>query len=710
MNKVGACPPPSARLCCAAVIRRLLIFLALGAVAGLPPAALAAQPDLKASRLDTDVATGDFVATGNARLVWENLLLVADEIRFNPRTQVATAKGQVQLTQGPRRLLADKLTYKLQDRSFTVEDLRIGEYPYYFSGARAEGTRDLITVFDAMGSYTEPHRLAPSVRAAKIVYARNKTVQADSARIGLGATVPISLPKFEQSVDDPFLSYMDATFGYRASLGAYLGFAAQIPVLPSVKLGGEMTYFSKRGLLLGPGGRYDTQIGGQELWGSFRSSYIHDTGERLQDVLSRPIPKDRGYVRWEHRQNIRPELSIAGRLAYWSDSEIVRDFVAEEFVPVQTPDSFLEGMYRADNYVVSLFTRLQPNDYIRVQQRLPELRYELLPMAIGLGFYERFHASLAVLRESAVSIYPTVRSDRFDAYYGISRPFRATEWFTFTPVAGARLTHYERATGGKDNYTRTLGEVGFDANLRTSGVFEYKNPSWGIDGIRHLLTPRLSYRYVPDVEKGRPYIPAIDRRVFSTYLQPLGLGDQRNVDELGGSNTLRLGLDNTFQTRHAEYGSRNLLIFNVAADLRVDRELGQDRWSDIHTEAIFTPANWLQLDIYQSVSPSTLRIRELNTGIRIVDGDVWSVRLGNRYLKHDIQEYILDGRYRLNEAYHPFARFHYDVRESRFVEQTVGLRQIINNLWTIDYAMSFYSGRRRESNFGFSLRVNLLGF
>jgi LPS-assembly protein len=212
------------------------------------------------------------------------------------------------------------------------------------------------------------------------------------------------------------------------------------------------------------------------------------------------------------------------------------------------------------------------------------------------------------------------------------------------------------------------------------------------------------------VEKGRPYIPAIDRRVFSTYLQPLGLGDQRNVDELSGSNTLRLGLDNTFQTRHAEYGSRNLLIFNVAADLRVDRELGQDRWSDIHTEAIFTPAHWLQLDIYQSVSPSTLRIRELNTGIRIVDGDVWSVRLGNRYLKHDIQEYILDGRYRLNEAYHPFARFHYDVRESRFVEQTVGLRQIINNLWTIDYAMSFYSGRRRESNFGFSLRVNLLGF
>jgi LPS-assembly protein len=511
-------------------------------------------------------------------------------------------------------------------------------------------------------------------------------------------------------LNDPFLSYMDATMGYRGSLGAYLGVSALIPVADGLKLGGGTTYYSKRGVLVGPAGKYDANMGGQEIWGNFDAGYIHDTGDRLQDVLSRPVRKDRGYVHWEHHQNVRENLSINGNIDYWSDSEVVRDFVQERFVGIQTPDSFLEGQYTQNNYIVSLFTRFQPNDYIRVQQRLPELRFDLLPTSIGHGVYERSSASIAILREEDVSIYPERKSDRFDFYYGLERPITPTDWLTFTPVAGGRITHYARAENGKDNYTRVLGELGFDAALRTSGVFEYKNARWGIDGIRHLMTPRVSYRYIPDAEKGRRYIPQIDRTVFTTYLQPLGLGDQRNIDELTGTNTLRLGLDNMFQTRNPKYGSRDLLMFNIAADLRADRQPGQKTWSEVHTEAIFTPAHWLQVDVYESFSPYSMRIRQLNTGIRIVDGDLWSVRLGNRYLKGDTQEYILDGHYRLNEVYHPFARFHYDVRQSRFVEQTVGFRQVINNLWSIDYTVSFYSGRRRESNFGFSVRVNLMTF
>ncbi len=707
----GSLPPPGAPpLLRIFLMRRFLLLVSLLVVTQVTT--VAEQPQLNAQRLDTDPQTGELIAVGNARLSWVEggVLLLAEEIRFQPRTRVATARGQVSLTKGAQRLLADELTYRIDDRSFTVQNLRVGQYPLYLAGTQASGTLDRITVTDAVASYTEPHPFSPSLRAKSVLYVPNQSVEAESARLGLGTTVPISLPRLEQNLDDPIISYLDARLGYRASLGAFAGATALVPVAPGIRLGGEATYFTKRGFLLGPGALYDTQVGGQEMLGEFRSGYIRDTGERLQDVLSRPIRRDRGYVEWEHQQQITDELRLAGHLAYWSDSEIVRDFVPDEFFPVQTPDSFLEGLYTRDNYVVSLFARLQPNDYIRVQQRLPELRFDLLPTPIGMGVYERFSASFAVLREDAVSAYPRAESDRFDLHYSLSRPWVHRDWFAVTPVVGGRVTHYARALAGKGDYTRVLGEVGFDAHLRASGVYAYENERWKIDGIRHLLTPRVSYRYIPDIEKGQAYIPAIDRTVFSTYLQPLGLGDQRNIDDLTGGHTVRFGLDNTFQTRHREYGSRDLLIFNLAADLRLDREAGQRAWSEIHTEAIFTPAEWLQVDVYQSFSPYSLRLRELNTGISIVDGDVWSVRLGNRYLKHDIQEYILDGRYRLNEVYQPFARFHYDARQSRFVEQTVGLRHVINNLWTVDYAVSFYSGRRRESNFGFALRVNLLGF
>jgi len=58
------------------------------------------------------------------------------------------------------------------------------------------------------------------------------------------------------------------------------------------------------------------------------------------------------------------------------------------------------------------------------------------------------------------------------------------------------------------------------------------------------VTPKLSYRYIPSADKGQQYIPQIDNRVFDTALPPLELGDQRNIDDLSATNTLRLGLDN----------------------------------------------------------------------------------------------------------------------------------------------------------------------
>lgn len=693
----------------AAVIRRTKL-LAL-AVAGLCQSlSFAVQaPELRAVDMNTDVATGEAVFTGNAHLAWENALITADEIRYNPKTNVATARGHVTLTRGPRRLLADELRFRVEDETFTIENVRFGQYPFYLTAKHAEGGRDKITASQALVSYGEPYFLAPAVRAGKIIYVPEQTISAESARIGLGTTVPLSLPQFHQSVKEPLLSYMDAHVGYRASLGAHVGLGAQLPVWQGVKLGGGFGYYTKRGLLIGPAGSYDTQWGSQEMTGSFHSGYIHDVGNRLQDVLGRPIEKDRGYFEWTHHQDVTPDLAVFGQLRYWSDSEIIRDFIPEEFFEVQTPDSFLESVYTGKNYTVSLFTRFQPNRYIRVQERLPELRFDLLPTPIGHGIYERFNASLAVLREDAVADRIARTSNRFDAYYGLTRPISPREWLTLTPVVGGRLTHYTHTVDRSGDYTRALGEVGFDANLQMSGVYNYKNERWNIDGIRHLLTPRLSYRYIPSADKGQQAIPAIDRTVFSTYLQPLDLGDQRNIDELHPTNTLRIGLDNTFQTRDKHYGSRDLLIVNVAADLRSDRMVGESKFSAIQTELAFMPADWLQFDMYQSIDPKDFNVEELNTGIRIVDSNVWSVRFSNRYLAQQIQEYILDGRYQLTEAYQIFTRLHFDARESRFVERTVGLHQNLHNLWSLEYAVSFFSGRRRESNFGFALKINLVG-
>jgi LPS-assembly protein len=699
------------------VTRRFLTALFLLALA-TAFAHASSLPELSAASTDTDPATGDQVFKGNARLDYDGAVLFGDQIRYNVEKQTATARGHVSLTKGVQRLLADEIIYRLADKTYTVNRLRFGQYPLYASGDQVSGTPAGMELHHASLAYHEPGFFVPTLTAGKLTVIPGDRIVAEQAWLGFGATTAIPFHRLDQSVNDPLISHMTAKIGYSKSLGAFADLGLHLPVAPGVKFGGDAGFYTARGLLLGPSGTYDVTSPDQEDIGSLKTGYINDHGDKKTDILDRPIHDNRGFIQWEHeRTYLSQNVTVINELNYWSDSSVVRDFRGNEFYPVQQPDSFIDATATRTNTVTSLFIRAQPNTYYHVQQRLPEFNFALLPTAIGNGFYERFDASAVALRERQFSLdndvlttAPTIKSNRLDAFYSLSRPIVPREWLVIDPVAGARVTHYLDAVDGKSTYTRVLGEVGADASLRASAVYDYKNEAWGIDGIRHLITPKLSYRYIPSADKGKPYIPQIDDRVFDTSLPPLELGDQRNIDDLSATNTLRLGLDNTFQTRDKTYGSRDLLTLNIAQDFRFHRVAGVKDSSEIHTGVSFMPANWMQFDVYNSFAPQTFTARELNTRFAIHDGAVWSLSLSNQYLQHQIDEYTTEGRYRINEVYQVIGRLTYDGRKSRFNERTIGLRQNINNLWTVQYNVHTYAGNTREGNFGFSVEVRLAGF
>ncbi len=703
------------------MIRRLLLSLALAASAS------AATPDatsVGADHQEISMRTGETILTGHPHIDYGNLRLTADELRYNPKSRTVVASGHAILTEGPRRLLADKIAYHSADGTYEVDDVRMGEFPIYISGASATGDRRGVTISDARVSIPEPGALIPSLHAARLFFSSDRKIHADSASVGLGSIRPLALHGLDHDVQHPVIPYATLTGGYRRSLGVFALAGLHLPLNEFFRLGGDIGVYSARGLMAGPSGAYSGTAGDNTFDGLFRSGFIHDYGTRYTDILGRAVPPNRGFVEWQHQQQIGERITLSGELNYWRDSEVLRDFRPSEFFRVQQPDTFLESVYAGDNTFISLFARFQPNSFETVQQRLPELRFDLLPLAVGDGFYERFSASVAVLRQDSLpasplnSVAPTphLESNRFDAYYGLSRPITPTEWFAFTPVAGGRLTHYADLSGPRSNYTRALGEVGFDAELRTSAVYDYKNPQWKIDGLRHLFTPKLSYRYIPEAEKGARYIPPIDRQSFSTYLQPLGLGDIRNLDDLHATNTLRLGFDNTLQTRDPVYGSRDLVTLNLANDFFFNRPNGHRNLSEIHVDLAIVPARWLELGVYQSFAPQDFTMSEFNTGLTLRDGDDWTLRFASNLLRGDLagheplNDYYLQATKRLNEVYEAVAHLRYDARARRFDEQSYGVRQNLGNVWSLEYVVTIYNGPRRESRFGFSVRVGAFRF
>ncbi len=679
------------------------------------------EPTGTANESTFDLETKELVLRGNARLTYGELLLTADEIRYNQQSKTANANGHVILTRGDRRLVAEKGSYNLENDTIHVNQVRFGRFPFYITGDTVDGTMENLAVTNANVFFRENASYAPSIHANKLIYQHGRIVSGEGLKLGLLGGHFVALPVFTHDLHSELLSAMSAHVGYRSSLGLFGEFGLQLPVAEGVKLGADVGLYSKRGLMFGPAASYSRTDSDSSTHGLLRSGYIHDYGDRLTDVLGAPIPRDRRFLEWQHQQKFSENFTLNGQFNYWSDSEVLRDFRPKLFFPVQQPDSFLEGAYTGDNYVLSAFLRANPNHFFRMQERLPELRFDLLPTLVVAGFYHRLNTSFAMLEENAYLGNPELRSTRFDAYYGLERPIALTPWFTFTPVAGARVTHYTKTNpaSGKDNYTRTLGEVGFDAVMRASGLFEYKNETWGIDGLRHLIEPKLSYRYAPKAAEGRAYIPSIDRRTFNTYLPPLSIGDQRHIDDLDRLDTLRLSLNNTLQTRDKTYGSRNLATLNFAADSRFSRQPGQRKFSNIYTEATLSPAPWLRFEVLEQFSTQKTAQQELNYAIEITDQDVWAVRLSSHYLHNSFdgkignvgyEEYLLDYRQRVSDTLHFIGRWRYDARRSRLNEQTYGILQRLGQTWDVRYEISYSEGQRRESSFGLNIEVTLLKF
>ncbi|MEX2380989.1 MAG: LPS assembly protein LptD [Opitutales bacterium] len=659
--------------------------------------------------IEFDLERRELIARGRAVLSYEGGFLTANEIIYNQQQGLAIARERAAITYEEMRLVADELTFHEPTRTGSGENIRFGRFPLFLHSASFEGDLESM-VFSRPTLYLyEPRPLSLNLRARRIIYYSDDRVRAEGVLFRAGPVPFFYLPSIEYTPERSPLE-LSVGGGSDNQLGTWASLGIRAPLTTGVRAGGDIALYSRRGFLFGPAADYETDAGLHRMTGRASSGFISDQRDPGEDILGREINRDRYFLEWEHKQFFGEQVEVTGMLNAWSDSFVMRDFRKSRYEQWQEPDTFIEAAVLGENHILSAFSRFRPNDFHIVQERLPEVRLDAMPTGIGGGLYHKYHASAAVLRERPVPSGESLKSERLDAYYGLSRPILTTGWMSVTPVAGGRATHYNRAEAGRNNYTRVLGEIGFDVDLTANAVYDYTNEIWNIDGIRHVVEPRFQYRFIPGADRGRRFIPQVDDQVFTTNLEPLGLDRIRNIDELDEINTLRLSLDNYFQTRDAEYGSRNLLSVLLANDVRFSRQAGENVFSNIHTELAFTPVYWLRFDMINRFDPEDFTLREWNTGLTVTDADVWSVTLATDYLRSELQQYFLRYSLRLNEAWGFRSRFRYDARGNRFTRQVYSMVHTLRNTWEVEYSIDFHTGAERESSVGFGVSVALLRF
>lgn len=677
--------------------------------------------------------------SGGVRVSAGALQLRTEEMVYDSDSGFAKIPTPATLDFRNSRFVLDAADFDGAAQKLVAKNVRGGRDFAFFEGGNISASREAAEISEAAFYLGEPHWSSISFTTGRLRY----DAQEDYFHLGASAfrvagfpvlpLPPLSVVRFDRP---PVRVWADS--GDSGAAGAYVRSEVYLTLWDAFEPGVVLDFYERSGVLAGPAAVYDTRGSTFPLSmrGYLRSGYINDTGSREPDIYGNAIGGRRGFIDWFHKQNLeRVELSAS--VHRWSDSEAERNFRPKIYDENQNPDSYVEAVLPDSRFYVSAFTRFQPNDYQNVQQRLPEVRFDLQPTELGgTGIYQHFNASYAMLREESSDQYDFFRnrvpandgidaleSSRANVYVGWTAPIRFGDYATFTPVLGVMTTYYGETTNEAESgsYSRTLGQIGFDMDLIFTGTNGWRNETWGIDGLRHVFRPVLQYRYVPNPTAGSNHIPAIDREIYLSRPTVIDLAENRAIDELYDEHVFRVGFENLFQTRAEDYGSRDLVEFNIYQDFRKTYRPGDDRTlSDNFITLAVTPAPWLRFSLAHRMDVYDFSTNSLSTSTTLTDGDVWAFSLGTSHLYENpypsaygeskARQFWTKLDYRLNSFWAAFAELRYDDRKNLMTDQVYGVRQRVGNSWEIEYSVRYRRDAGDDSDFSFRIGASLILF
>lgn len=692
------------------------VYLPLVLVFGLLTASAtthAKAPELSADRLVNE--DDKLIAEGDAHLKARDVEIHSDKVIYNKETAHIMATGGVFATQKSGRIVMHESSYDAQKRTFHAPEFRAGVHPVYMDGVELKGIPGALSAEDTTIYYHEPDMFSLNARTGKIAYIDNETVLIEDATLRIGKIPFFYIPSYEQNIQETPLK-LDINIGSKDNLGPffqsttfYTQFSEELD--PGILL----DYYGKRGLLIGPAMNYQVDAPNGFVHGSFRSGFIDDQGsigELGTDILNRSIDDERHFLEWRHLSRVNDVVEIKATASLWSDSEVERDFREDLYEENQEPDNFAEMDYLGENFIVSFFGRFRPNDFQLVQERLPEVTFTFLPSEVfNTGIYTEIQASASrLIEKDRTGITAEIRSNRYDYYQGLRKVYQLNDWSALSLVAGGRATHYEDSLNTRNTYTRLLGQIGFDLEMTAHKDWDIEDDYWAVHGLRHLVRPRLQYRYIPEAQQGRSDIPQIDREVFSTLLPPIDLSNIRNIDDMHERNVIRVGVENDLQTRGDGFGSRTLASFDIFQDYHFSTRSNENDVASTHSELMLSPAYWINMYVYNRFNPEHMTNQEWRTRLQLTDGDIWTIAVSTLNLERQIDQYQLDASYKLNESYTFYPRLRFDGLRDELTEQVYGIRTTIGHSWLVEYALSILKANSRNDGLTFSIRLELLSY
>jgi len=545
-----------------------------------------------------------------AVLKYKDLKLEAGRITVNEETEILEAYGmpdtagsdliiqQPLMFQGSEKFEGAKLTYDFNSQQGSVSmGFSEAEVGYYFGDKIKKISSEVLFIRDGIYTTSED-RVDPEYYflSPKMKVIPNDKVIAQSVFLYIEG-VPVFWIPFGVFPNRTGRSsgLIAPTFGDDATYGTYiskLGYFWAINDYIDLALSGS--YFTKGRLDMFSRFRYalkynfNGEIGG--AYSRLRLGESSDLDARISDQWG---------ITLSHFQQINPTTRIDGNLAFVSGKELINtstnslsELLRQNILSNLTLSKFWEGTPFSANLNYYRDQNLQTND---VFERLPLVNFvmtQIFPFEskysgstdrkLYENFFMSYSGSLLNRRIRSTSTEGNISTDvragvRNFLNFGLSPRF---EFITLSPFFNYNEIWYSKyisryADGGNvitqnNSAVKALRyfDMGVSFSTRLIGIFTPR--VLGVTGIRHTLTPSVTYSYQPDFSSpGWGY--------YKTYADSTGREIEYSIFEnevfggapSGESQRITFGLGNVFEmkTRVNDSTENKFQLLNFDAGL-----------------------------------------------------------------------------------------------------------------------------------------------
>ncbi len=712
-----------------------------------------------ADSLEYNKGTGSYTAEGNVIITRDNSSISTDYMEYNPEKMNAFAKGHVIVTSEDYVSSAEQMEMNLNTEQGTLSGgtIFIQSSHLYIKGDKIEKTGDKTYTADKVSISTcdgdspdwqiSGRDLELTIEGYGTVYHSAFWAKKVPLLYSPFFFFPVKL-KRQTGFLPPAISPSSARKGFEYFQPFFWAISDNTDATLFLR------HMNKRGDLIGSEFRYilsdnskgalmydflkdkeidDGTIEATENWG------YTDSGTRLNEK--------RYWFRMKHNQLLPLNITMKFNADVVSDQDYLREFEDLDNGFDATKKYFQEnlgGDIEADDDAIrtnsllfnktwtslSVNSSFYWNDDIVARrnnttdytlQQLPKINFtaskqQLLNTPLYFNFASEYNYFYRP--DSSETEYKGHRVDMLPYLY---LPYKFKNWFTIEPSVGVRETlwHIENDFGPettnneiKGNHKRYIYESGIDLSTDLYKIFNLRLGT--IDKIKHSLTPKIVYSYIPEVDQEEyPSFDTIDRI------------DKKNTvtfsitNYLTSRSLLKAPIKTTKDQSNPHYSYNRFCRFKISQtyDINEKNESNSENWINgeskeefypLEVELDITPHKYFSLDSDWEWSKYKKGVIAANVKMSIYDNRGDSVGAEYRYTREStqnapIESLITSLSVNLTPNISVYANNEYDLILKEHIETNTGI-EYKSQCWGINLLYTDMPDERK-----YTITFDLLG-